>query len=447
MESTSRLDDSLVRFIIKKVRKSKGLRQKDIEDFNLSSATISNIERGEVDPRDDTFTYLLKKLGLNGKILDELIQEEKEDMENLQFCLDGIETMLDNEKVDFAKNKLDKIDLYEFHPLAPYLNYLKGRYFYKNNDWKKASKCFEHAVNLCKQHKIEPQDNIISICYNQLSNCSFHQHNLDQALTYVKNGLDAYDDTKQRKDILHLLLSNKVLYLMKSSQSDYASQVLNELWESISEVESVSLLLNLYNYHSTLLREREAFDEAIRICNEGIQIAKKNRIQNRQLDLLNVLGSIYLKQKMFSKALQCFQMVLDIDKDADYPRIYIDAHTYLGILYLAQRDWTSAYSHLQQSIDIGRNVFDVFRLTKALIVQGNCFFYQQKYAEAVLYYQEAVDLTGEHGFKHRQYTALLKLANCFDMLNEKDHFVASIKQIYEIQKELNIKSEDELYEP
>ncbi|MDQ0417811.1 tetratricopeptide (TPR) repeat protein [Croceifilum oryzae] len=446
------VEASIARYIVKKVRKDLGLNQKDLEDVNLSASTISNIERGEVDPRDETFAYLLKKLNLDQTNLNTLIHQEQHAMEELRFHLDCLETMTSN--LDFGVadggteilNKIEAIKLEDFHVYAPWLPYLKGRCFYKSKEFKKARSYFEQAIQLCRIHKLDPDNNIISLCYNQLSSCSYHQSDLPGALAYVKKGMDTYDHTKKRPEALDFLLSNRILYLMKSAQSDLALQYLNEIWASLPEIESISTRLSMYQHRSVLLREREEFNTAIQLCEEGLVLARRNQIQWSHVELLNILGSIYLKLRLFDKALLRFQIVLETDHKLDYPRKHIDTHSYLAILFLAQRDWERANTHIQKALQISRSLPDIFRLSKALIIQGNCFTHQMNYADAVPFFQEAVELTAKHGFRHRQFSALWKMANCFEKMKSNNEFIACIKEIYTLQKELNFKTEDDLYE-
>ncbi|MBA4496326.1 helix-turn-helix domain-containing protein [Paenactinomyces guangxiensis] len=128
------LYDGLIRYIIKKTRLDKGLQQRDLADLHISDGTISNVERGKVVVRDDTFNYLLNKLGLDGGKLNELVKKEKEFIEHLKFRLDCIESMLNNGYLELANEELKLIHLDEFHPLAPFLMYLKGRYIYKKKE-------------------------------------------------------------------------------------------------------------------------------------------------------------------------------------------------------------------------------------------------------------------------------------------------------------------------
>ncbi|MBA4496327.1 tetratricopeptide repeat protein [Paenactinomyces guangxiensis] len=255
-----------------------------------------------------------------------------------------------------------------------------------------------------------------------------------------------YNESKERKEIKYFLLDNKILYLIKSSQLDHASQVLNELWPSIPQINSIRVVLNLYKYRSILLRERGQFEEAIAICKEGIEIARRNWLKIQHLDLLNVSGSVYLKDKKLDMALPRFEMVLKLDQDFNYPRRHLDAHTYLGILYTTQESWEKADDHLKKAIAIGRKTSDVFRLAKALIVHGNYLCQQYKHDEAAPYYQEAADLSEKHGFKQRQFSALLKLSTCFAKMKYNEELYKCNERIVSLIEELKILNEDDFYE-
>ncbi|WP_181738337.1 hypothetical protein [Thermoactinomyces mirandus] len=84
-------------------------------------------------------------------------------------------------------------------------------------------------------------------------------------------------------------------------------------FEFIPHIDSVNVLLNLYKFRSIILRKTKKYSEAIDVCNQGITIARHNRIQNYYLDLVTVLGSIYLLQKQIDKAKERFEMVLNYD--------------------------------------------------------------------------------------------------------------------------------------
>ncbi|MBA4496428.1 tetratricopeptide repeat protein [Paenactinomyces guangxiensis] len=440
------LDIELVRYIIRKARKELGLRQKDIEDGLISSASISNVERGE-EVRPETFDYLLKKLGIDSKTqLPQMIQEEEKKIEVLKFHLESIETMLENGDLSTGIDKLNQISMEDFHPLSVYYSYLKALYHHELKEWKKAEKNFDTAIRHCNHYSLRPKDNIIAVCYNKMSTCKYNQGNLKEALDYVEQGLNAVDEGLERNDIKYHLLSNQIIYLLKSSQSDQASQILLEVWPFMPKIDRIPIRLDLYKSRSIILRGRKLNEEAIQYCEAGIQLARKNNILNRYLDLLNVLGSIYIQMKEYDQALLRFQTAIDLDKEEKYPRRHLDTNIYLGILYSYQDQWERSIKHLTKAIGIGREIPDIFRLTKALIVMGDIYFRQNQFEQAVPYYQEASFLTEKHNYRHRQYTALLQLSICFDMIDKKDDSNKCMTALRDLLFDLKITTEgDEFY--
>ncbi|MBA4493228.1 helix-turn-helix domain-containing protein [Paenactinomyces guangxiensis] len=350
-----RNNENLVRYIIRKVRKERGLRQGDLG--NISAAVISLLESGKAPLEGETFEYMLKQLDLYPKEkLETAVEKEQEKMRELNLILQCIEAALDKGSHEVALKQLKKIKIEKFHPLAPSVYYLEGRYHYLKNDWNKSSKIFHHALDLVDKNNIAPPVNVLSYCYKDLSNGCFYQNDLQNALMYVNQGIEAFDKNKGRKEVIYRLYANKIQYLMKLSQHDHAAQILNDTWLDRSKIENISVVLNLYQFRAAIFRGREDFEKAIAICNEGIEIAVRYRIKKRHLDLLNILGTVYLKQTIYDKALQCFQIVLWMDEDNEYRRRKIDSLSNIGTLFINQTNWEQADDYLNKALKMGREV-------------------------------------------------------------------------------------------
>jgi tetratricopeptide (TPR) repeat protein len=440
------LDQDLIRYVIKRERKKKKLVLEDLKDKNISTATISYIEKGEK-VSEEKFNYLLSKLGLDQSKLKKYVAEEEENIQELKFQLEFIEAMLDNGDIDAVMNQLDKIRVEDFHPLAPNTYFLKGRCYYTEKEWKKAEQNFSHAIHICHQHFLNPKDNIIALCYKQLSSCSYNQNDLEKALYYLDQGLEEFSENKGKSDVKYTLLSNKIYYLLLSSQTEQAKQLLNEVWPLIQQIELTRVVLDLYKLRSILLRKSKLYLEAIECCKEGIRKGRRSLFASRTYDLILVLGSIYLQQKDFNKANQYFHMVINLDKRFKFPRRHLDAHTYLGVQHSSQHQWGLASDHLDKAIKIGREINDVYRLARALIIRGICELKQENFQDAVPYFLESINLTKESLYKHRQVKALFFLAECYDKMNLTEEFFKSTQQLFYLLKELKVEGDDDdLYE-
>jgi tetratricopeptide (TPR) repeat protein len=440
------IDQNLLSYLIRQKRTEKGLTQKDLRDKNLSESTISNIEKQEAKVKQDKVFHLLEKLGILKEDIPYLINQLKDEIEKLKYYFQLIETLIDDGKIEEATIQLERYSLDEFHPLSPFVYYLKGRILFQQKEWEKAKKQFEIAIDNHIKFGIEPIDNLISVCYNELSSCSYHQNNQNQAIRYVEKGLSYYDENSKRTEIVYALLGNKIVYLEKSGQSDQSVQLMNEVWPNLALIESTEIKLNLFKSRVIALRRGKQYQEAIECGKDGLYLARRDHQYHRYYDLLIVIGSVHLLQKNFDVAYESFQTVFRMDEEMEYPRRHLDAHTYLAILHNYQKNLTESKQHLEKAIEIGQQSNDVYRLAKALIVYGNYYSNSQLFNEAIPYYEHAIKIAKEHNYKYRQCSALFKVLECHDKLSNDKDYIKYSKELLYLQKEMNFSGEDDVYE-
>lgn len=438
----SQLDMNLVSYIIRKKRNEMQLTQKAISDRTVSESTISNIENQEGNVKIHKIYHVLANLGIYKEQLPEIIKKEQTKIDELQFKLEFIEALIEKRDLEEANDELNQISLEEYHPLFPFNEFLKGLYFFKKKEWSKSEKYFKKAIYVFDQYKIKPFDNIIAICYNELSRCYFHQNDFEKALKYATDGLNAFDEVLEKRDIKFPLISNKIFYLISSSQHDQANNLLNEIWPLISQIDHPEVVLDLYKFRVILLRKSKNYSEAIQYCKEGIRIGYRKNSLTRTIDLLLLLGSIYLRIKEYDKADQYFRMAMSLDKDFKFLRRQIDIYNYFGILFTYQEKWSEAEIYLEKAIEIGRQINDVIQLSKSLISKGNCYHVQKQHKKAASYYKEATNILKKHDHKNLQYIAWFKLANCFDMMGKEEELTMCAKKMYLLQHEMKIKGDD-----
>ncbi|TCP61281.1 tetratricopeptide repeat protein [Baia soyae] len=452
-DKKTRLDSEIARYVVKKNRMTKGLSLTDI-DHRFPSSTASLIEKGEA-VKDETFKLYLEALGITKKELKKEVGEVEEITTELRFKLKQVERMIDNGYIEIAKAELEKYQVEDFHPLAPHKYHLDGVIIQKDKSvetrkrYKRAEKVFFHAIQTCTQHNLNPDDNIIPTCYNRLAASRYFLNDLETAIDFINQGLEAYDETKDCSQLnnKYNLLANKMMYLWELSQYPQATSILYEVWPQRSKIDkNNNALLDFYKFRSIALRNQKNVQAALECCSEGIIIATNIRSDNRYLDLMIILGSIHLVEGDFTKALDRFMLVLNADGKREYPRRHIDAYTYLGILFNAKKDWLLATEYLEKAIITAQEIQDPFRLGKALITRGNVLLFQEQYTEALPYYREAESILESKNYKNRQLSALLKMIYCFDKMGTTDEFVQCLIKKYKLEDELSIKSEVEIYE-
>lgn len=430
------LNLDITRYILRKVRKEEKLRQIDLADSKVSYGTISNIERGIGHVDEQTIYRYLSKLGLTKKMLKQLVSKELERIDNLTFFLESAEALIDVNKYEEAEEMLKESPLDRFHPLAPYYTYLEGRILREKGNFKKAEQCYFLAIRLINQYNLRYRSNVSATCYNALGVLSYKQNKLEDAISYTDKGIAEVDGSKEN-GIMYTLISNKILYLLKSSQYDAAKQTLDEIWHHISDIDNTSVLLNIYKSKATILSKMRKYEEAVEVCKNGISIAMRNHIPVRYLDLIVVLGSIYLSQEQVKSAKQCFETVLRYDREVNYPRSHVDALSSLAVISMQEGNYDEAKKKVELAADIARKFSQFYGLAKALVIGGNLSVAQSRFQEASHFYSEAEQIAEKHGFKERQYEALLLLADCFDNMNLEEEWKRTAKKLLNLQQNLH----------
>jgi tetratricopeptide (TPR) repeat protein len=436
----------IISYIIRKERSLRGLKLEELADNTVSPSTISNIVNQTVPVKETKIMHILEKLGITKDVLPQRIYTIQQDMGKNQRSLKLIEAMLNGKSLDDAKEKLERFTLEEFHPLYPLVLYFKGYYHYYKREWGNAKRFMHDAMNVCKTLHLNPKPNFLAFCFDFLSSCSYYQNDLQQALTLCEEGLNHLDETIDHRIIKYLLLGEKIIYLEKQGENTQALQLAQKVWTSMSEIKSLHIKLNLYKSIANLLLKGNHLEEAIHYAQEGFEIAQSSPRNRFTFDLLMILGLIYLRQQDYETASEYFQTVICLDRNMEFPRRHVDAYTNLAILYNSKQKWALADEYSSKAVNLGRKIKDVYRLTRSLIVRGNFYLFQQQTAESIPLFDEAFTLARANHFKQRQYKALFKLVECHDILGSNEEFVALNTELFYLQKDIDLKGEDDIYE-
>lgn len=422
--------------IIRRVRKEKGLRLEDVADENISPATVSNLERGVSHVKQEKMYYLLDKLGISIDKLPELIIDQKEELERGKFNLFTIESLRDNGFPELALEKLNQMQLEDQHPLAAYAYLIKGKCFNSMKKWRQAERAFFDAIRLDQIHTTySSRSNIEAASFTGLSLCSYYQNNLEQAITYTNSGLDAFVDEGERIQYKYVLLQNKAMFLEKMGRPVEALKVIQDAWEYLPEIEQVEVVLGFYWLRAELLRRIKDYDTALQIAKEGLEKARLTHENARKFDLWIVTGSTYMAMKRWPEAESCFEVALKMEEKFPNREIVSTAYTRLGILYLQQERWEEAKDSIQRAIQIGEESNDILRLVYALTTMGYYHKHRKDYHEAIKHYKQAAELAQKHQLKNKEYIALFELTQCLETVDEEE-FLAALRNMYKIQKEL-----------
>ncbi len=434
------LEMSEIGKFIRKVRKEKGLRLEDLADEHISTATISNIERGVSHVNKDKVLYLMSKLELDLNEIPEMIEKDTETLESMQVKFAAIETMIQMGMPERALSLLSNISEESYSRHQATVHYLKGKVYIFKEDWRKAERELGEAIRLAYQDPYSPMNNLEAAGYSELAYSRYQNKDYEQALRYVERGLESIDQEKgndRDNRIYYLLLISRVIYLEGLNRTDEAFRYLEELWTNIPLIQSKDIIIKMYVHRALLLRRMKLYHDSIRYAREGIQLSIGSRNTEEIFQLWNGLGQAYIEIDQLDDAATCFRFVWELADHVESRTEVARAYIYLGKVYFKQGKNHEAYNMLKKALELAEKLYDPEFLNRALFMMGKLLKQMKRFVDAVEYLKGAAQIASKNKMKSRVYDSYYELAGCYEALNDSDGFQSAMEQMYKAQKELN----------
>jgi tetratricopeptide (TPR) repeat protein len=426
--------------IIRKVRKGKGLRLEDLADENISPATVSNIERGVPHVNAEKVMYLLKKLGLSLEQIPELLVGEDEKAEHLYLQLFSLESQIGYVDTQQILQVLNKIEVEDDHPYAPYIHYIRGRCLIQQSQFSKAERSLFNAIRLSSRG-LNKKRNFEALSFNELGICYYHQGDLNQALHFTESAADAYEENGERPQLKFTIALNQATYLEKMGRLGEAMQIVQNMWEHIDRME-ISPALHLYELQSNLLKRMKVYDQAIKFAKDGIEKARLNGKVDFLFNFWTILGNIYLYKKDWEKAETCLLTALNLENYSSI-NVLVPAYTMLGLVYINKQASQKAEEILNKAVNLSEKATITPRFF-ALLVMADHLRKQERIEESIHFYNKALELTRNCRNKVLEYKVLFRLTSLKKDQN-KEEFVYYLENMYEVAVTLEGHSEEEEY--
>ncbi|KPC76822.1 tetratricopeptide repeat protein [Laceyella sacchari] len=419
--------------VIRKVRKERGLRLEDLADENISPATVSNIERGVAHVSPEKISYLLEKLDLPMHKLPEMLVKEQSELKKVKFKMLTVATLRQIGLVDEALQQLEELVLDESHPYIAHAYYLKGKCYMSKKKWKQAERALYNALRLSQQNAYKEQ-NMEAASYLLLSLSSYYQNQMEQALSFTDNGLEAFLENGTNQHIKILLYRNKGIYLHRLGRITEGMRLVQEIWSQIPNIADAATLLGFYWLRAEFSRLIGLYQESIEYAEEGIEIARRNKLYDSMCDLWIVLGSAYTATKDWSMAETSFKMALKVEEKHKEEQRITKVYNRLGTLYMKQNRMEDARNALLKAIQQAEKYNDSKHLSTSLLTIGELSYTAGNVEDAIAYYKKALDLTQKHGYKEKEYKAWFNLAKCYDGVDEQE-FQNCMRNMYNVKRD------------
>lgn len=428
---------------IRKKRKEKGLRLEDIADENISSSTISSIETAKPFVSKQKVHYLCKKLDIN---LNELIQErinsfnEEEEFNKLQLSI--AESLVMSNQYQEAFPYLRTIDTTASDISLATVLYLKGKCYFLKDNKEKAKSHFHRAIQTInkapKHHQLYlKKNNIKPCCYNELGRVAFYQSQLVSALEYAQKGINCFYEDGAREHIIYTLKMNKAIYLEQLDRREEASRILDNLWSERHKITYVDVILNVHDNKGKIFLRSKMFNDALKIVEQGIEIARRNRKHEHSAELWSTLGNIYQEMDKMKLAESCLKMALSFQKSSNHkPHLFLNIKRQLGALYLQLNRLDESRALLEEAIKETTEEINAVRYTQTLNTLGKCYHMLnlQKLANETL--MNALTLAEKYRLQSEKREILFNLAALYKSTDEKEYY-QFLNMMYETEVSLN----------
>ncbi|MDQ0416631.1 tetratricopeptide (TPR) repeat protein [Croceifilum oryzae] len=423
--------------LIRKVRIEKGMTLKDLDHGEASISTISNIERGTGQHTPDRIKSLLEKVGIQLEELPYLLDQEKNHLKQVQFHLDVSETLISAIQYQEALQELEKVVIQDFHHQAPLLSFLRGKCMKGLGKLKQALKQFQHAIRLSKD--VSKTESLETSFYGEMAICMYQQNDIEQAIEYTNQGINAFTKGGNRQDDIIKLYLNKSVFCYKLNHADGLG-ALDKVAEFLDQTSNIDIKLRYYWLKADQTRKAKQFEEALKYANKGLKLAQLNKLFNMIVEFWICLGSILASMRNLEEAKMWFQIALKFQHDDIEPRSKASANLRLGALYSLQKVWEDAKSFLTTAQEMAITSNDAPKHFWSLLLLGDVEINTSNHSLAIQQYQHAQELANKFSFTKFESMAWSRLANAWENVDSaKYQFCTS--RYYELQQTISLKGD------
>ncbi|WP_028776945.1 helix-turn-helix domain-containing protein [Shimazuella kribbensis] len=426
---------------LRQKRKELGYRIEDLEDKEISSATISNIERGKSTLKSDKIPYLCQKLNINPPGLHKLINTNQSRKNLIKQRLQGLDAIIEFD-TDYVLQQLEEISLTNLDSLSSYVEFLKGKVFQYKRSWTNAKNHFIEGIEIVNRNKALRKTNLKTICLTQLGKLYYFNNNPEQALEYVNEALKEFQPDGEKQESKHIALISKAIYLDEIGKKQESLgkkqeslQVINILLEDTSKITNIDVLLNAYELKGSLLRRLQLPQEALHCVLEGLNIAKSNSMFIRSVELWTELGKIYLDLREIEEAKCVLETAIRFEPVVP-KQFFLVAYTTLGNVYMMDQDWEISKQYFQTVIELITPDTPVTKYIDAYIGLADCYMFLAQHEQAMDTYQYALQKCREFGLRNKENYVSIKLCECAKKSDQR-LFYTYLEDLFYVQKQLS----------
>jgi tetratricopeptide (TPR) repeat protein len=197
---------------------------------------------------------------------------------------------------------------------------------------------------------------------------------------------------------------------------------------------------NLYAQGSEFLDYDGLYTPAIRLLEQGIQAAERQRNRRNQGVHLTHLGLCYEALGQYQKAINCYEQALAIDRELANRRDEGADLGNLGNIYSDLGQYNKAIYYYKHSLAIARELGDRQREGSLLGNLGSAHSDLGQYEQALTYYEQALTIAHEIEDRRGEGSRLGNLGTTYSNLGQIEKAIGYYEQSLTIAREIGDRS-------
>jgi tetratricopeptide (TPR) repeat protein len=422
----------------RKVRKERELTLDDLADENISSATISNIERGIPHVSNEKVLYLAQKLQIRSDMIPELLFKEKDKLQVIQQRIKAVDILLSNLKLPEAETILNKIkiDGDRLCPIQIQLLYAK-LYMIKRN-FSFSESIYEEIIDDIGNGP--DLNNIRPTCFYNLGFLHFLGNDLNAALEVTNKGIEVFNHNGENKNIWYDLQCNKALFLEKLDEFPECLNLISDMWGHVNKIDETDTVLNIYWLRAKLEHKIKSGDIQNYIYH-GMELAQKCNRYDFIFVFWLLSGVTEIDRERWEEAEFCIRIALNFtDKVSIYKKYnLVEAYSRLAIVCFQLNKYNDSLDLAKKAVEIGKEIGQASYLIDALITMGGLQKMLCNIEYAYEYYYKALILSRENRLKNKERKIIYKISvirndNSMDLEAFINHY-NKVQNLIDIDKE------------
>lgn len=425
--------------LIRKKRKSLGLTLTDLAGENISVPTISNIERGVVNNvSEDKIAYLLEKLGLDERTIEQMKQSDTEEREAVEFELSIINNLVETGVLDIAREQilaLEKLETLNSHEdLLAELQLAKAHLYRRQKQWDRASRLFRKVIQIAGEAQFDSTLNIEPEAYCYLGQCVYQdREDCEQALRYSESALQAFDEDGEKAYLKGRIYYDKAVYHYHLEAYAPAYECIHEAKEASTKASDIRLLVLAYNLEGTILKKQKMYAKAIPLFKKAIDIST-SLYSNQALSssLYLNLGDNYYHAGKYDEAKYCYDIGAELCQKTKDHRILSLIYCSYGELYFNTEEYDKAAEFADKAAEIAKKHTTALEYLQVLVLKARIESYQDD--ETVLVTcQEGIKLAEKVKQYEKKKTFHFILAKFYNKINDEERFMHETRNMFHVE--------------